>query len=41
MTKRNPHTLFYADTGMDPAAVDRLVADALSGLDDGELYFAV
>jgi TldD protein len=38
MSTRNPHDLFYTDTGMDPAAVDRLVTDSLSGLDDGELY---
>jgi TldD protein len=38
MTTRNPHDLFYTQTGMDPAAVDRIVSDSLTGLDDGELY---
>ncbi len=33
-----PTDLFYSQTGMDPASVDRLVSTALSGLDDGELY---
>jgi TldD protein len=31
-------TLFYSDTGIDPDATARQVADALSGCDDGELY---
>jgi TldD protein len=38
MTTATPDQLFYANTGMDPARVDRVVADALTGLDDGELY---
>jgi TldD protein len=38
MSTQNPHDLFYTQTGMDPAAVDRIVAESLTGLDDGELY---
>lgn len=34
----DPATIFYADTGLDPARTERLVADALNGCDDGELY---
>jgi TldD protein len=30
--------LFYSDTGLDPDATARQVADALRGCDDGELY---
>jgi len=30
--------LFFGKTGMDRARVERTVADALSGMDDGELY---
>jgi TldD protein len=30
--------LFFTRTGMDRERVERLVADALSGMDDGELY---
>ena len=30
--------LFFDKTGMDKKAVDRVVADALKGCDDGELY---
>ena len=30
--------LFFAKTGMDTGAVDRIVSDALNGCDDGELY---
>jgi TldD protein len=30
--------LFFSKTGMDKAAVDRIVGDALSGCDDGELF---
>ena len=38
MTSIDPATIFYADTGLDPARTERLVADALNGCDDGELY---
>jgi TldD protein len=31
-------SLFFDRTGMDPARVERLVGDALHGMDDGELY---
>ncbi len=31
-------SLFFGRTGMDPARVERLVGDALHGMDDGELY---
>src|SRR5260370_36887209 len=31
-------SLFFDRTGMDPARVERLVGDALQGMDDGELY---
>src|SRR5579862_9186250 len=31
-------TLFFAKTGMDKSAVNRIVADALKGCDDGELF---
>ena len=34
----HPTDLFYTQTGMDPAGVERIVADSLAGLDDGELY---
>ena len=30
--------LFFTRTGLDPVAVDRLVAEALAGTDDGELF---
>src|SRR5262245_8744147 len=30
--------LFFDRTGMDPKRVERLVGDALHGMDDGELY---
>ena len=30
--------LFFDKTGMDKKAVDRIVADALKGCDDGELF---
>ncbi|MER2520583.1 MAG: metalloprotease TldD [Bdellovibrionales bacterium] len=30
--------LFFARTGMDPANVERIVSDALTGADDGELF---
>ena len=30
--------LFFAQTGMDRARVERTVNDALSGADDGELF---
>ena len=30
--------LFFDRTGMDPARVERIVGDALRGMDDGELY---
>ena len=38
MTQLDPTTLFYKDTELDPARTERLVADALTGCDDGELY---
>ena len=31
-------TLFFERTGMDPRRVEALVAEALAGMDDGELY---
>jgi TldD protein len=31
--------LFFARTGMDAGRVERLVGEALSGMDDGELFF--
>jgi TldD protein len=31
-------SLFFDRTGMDPGRVERLVGDALQGMDDGELY---
>src|SRR5260370_37110561 len=31
-------SLFFDRTGMDPARIERLVGDALQGMDDGELY---
>jgi TldD protein len=31
--------LFFERTGMDPARVERIVGEALSGMDDGELFF--
>lgn len=38
MTQIDPATIFYRDTELDPARTERLVADALNGCDDGELY---
>jgi TldD protein len=38
MTQFDPANIFYRDTGLDPARTERLVADALTGCDDGELY---
>jgi TldD protein len=38
MTQIDPATIFYRDTGLDPARTERLVAEALRGCDDGELY---
>jgi len=35
---KETETLFFAKTGMDKTAVDRIVTDALKGCDDGELY---
>src|SRR6187455_1901969 len=31
--------LFFAHAGMDAGRVERLVGEALSGMDDGELFF--
>ena len=31
--------LFFGRTGMDPARIEAIVAAALAGMDDGELYF--
>jgi len=33
--------LFFDQTGMDPAAVARMVKDALAGADDGELFLEI
>jgi len=30
--------LFFTQTGMDRARVEKIVAEALSGMDDGELF---
>ena len=38
MTTLDPATLFYRDTDLDPVRTERLVAEALDGCDDGELY---
>ena len=38
MTSFDPATIFSRDTDLDPAKVERLTDDALSGCDDGELY---
>ncbi len=38
-TVTNPETYFYQRTGMDPGRVLGVVNSALSGMDDGELYF--
>ena len=35
---KQTETLFFDKTGMDRNAVDRIVADALNGCDDGELF---
>ena len=35
---KETETLFFAKTGMDKGAVDKIVSNALSGCDDGELY---
>ena len=38
MTMPDPATIFYRDTDLDPVRTERLVAQALDGCDDGELY---
>ncbi len=38
MTMLDPATIFYRDTDLDPVRTERLVAEALDGCDDGELY---
>jgi TldD protein len=38
MTQIDPAAVFYRDTELDPARTERLVAEALAGCDDGELY---
>ncbi len=38
MTNLDPANIFYRDTGLDPVRTERLVADALAGCDDGELF---
>jgi TldD protein len=38
MTQLDPASIFYRDTELDPARTERLVAEALSGCDDGELF---
>ena len=38
MSTFDPATIFYGDNGLDPGRTERLVADALNGCDDGELY---
>ncbi|MGI4879394.1 MAG: metalloprotease TldD [Janthinobacterium lividum] len=38
MTSLDPATIFYRDTDLDPARTERLVAEALDGCDDGELF---
>jgi len=38
MTSIDPATVFYRDTELDPDRTERLVAEALAGCDDGELY---
>ncbi len=38
MPHPSPTELFYTQTGMDPAAVSRIVTQSLAGHEDGELY---
>ncbi len=38
MTSLDPATIFYRDTELDPGRTERIVAQALHGCDDGELY---
>ncbi|QXQ06248.1 metalloprotease TldD [Sphingosinicellaceae bacterium] len=38
MSMIDPAGIFYRDTGLDPGRTERLVADALKGCDDGELF---
>jgi len=38
MSMIDPAGIFYRDTGLDPGRTERLVADALTGCDDGELF---
>ncbi len=38
MSMIDPAGIFYRDTELDPGRTERLVADALKGCDDGELY---
>ena len=35
---KETENLFFAKTGMDQRAVDKIVGNALKGCDDGELY---
>ena len=38
MSNLDPQTIFSGDGGLDPGRTERLVAEALNGCDDGELY---
>ena len=38
MSNLDLQAIFYGDNGLDPGRTERLVADALNGCDDGELY---
>ena len=38
MSNPDLQAIFYGDNGLDPGRTERLVADALNGCDDGELY---
>ena len=38
MSILDPQTIFYGADGLDPGRTERLVAEALNGCDDGELY---
>jgi TldD protein len=38
MSSPDPASIFYGNTGLDPDRTQRLVATALNGCDDGELY---
>ncbi|MEM8800031.1 MAG: DNA gyrase modulator, partial [Pseudomonadota bacterium] len=37
-TSLDPHGIFFGQTDLEPARLETIVADALHGADDGELF---